>query len=234
MNDLITLENIYLILKIISIPAALKLYIMVQSLRLYGVYKLYQNRELISNHNLFNKLDRLYTDQELFNRIPDTARREIFKDIFKIQIQELNNIMISFRSHIYCKDTFFGFMNQHKNLDSKNLMSFFARLYNAHRDKLEKQIRFKLRRGGLNTDKIIFITQKFYEFTEENSFMLREKLEVLKERNNVYFCVLDLLDRIEIEVEAVKKFLPKKFSGLNGKLDNIIYKSYESYHEGVK
>lgn len=29
----------------------------------------------------------------------------------------------------------------------------------------------KLKRGGLDNQRIIFITQKFYEFTEENSFM---------------------------------------------------------------
>ena len=122
-------------------------------------------------------------------------------------------------------------MRYHRYLDSKHLMELFLRLHNAHRDKLEKQIRMKLKRGGLDNQRIIFITQKFYEFTEENSFMFREKLEILKKRNNLYYVIIDLLDRIEIEIESEKKFLPMKFMKLNGKLDNLIYKGYESFQE---
>lgn len=231
MEEFFNFTNIFLILKILSIPAVLKLYIVVQSLRFYGVYTLYKNKDLIINHDIFNKLDRLYTDQELFNKISDVARKEIFKDIFKIQIQELNNILIDFRDHIYKQSNFFTFMRFHKNLDSKNIINFFSRSYHAHRDKLAKKIKFKLKSGGLDSNKIIFITQKFYEFTEENSFMLTEKMEILKNRKNSYFCVIDLLDRIEIEIEALKKFLPEKFSKLNGKLNDVSYKSYESIKE---
>jgi SOS response regulatory protein OraA/RecX len=229
--EFLNIDNAWLIIKLLSIPAALKMYILIQSLRMYGVYNLYKHKDIIFNHNIFTKLDRLYTDQELFNKIADTARREIFKDVFKIDIQSLNEILLSFRDIIYREETFIGFMRYHRYLDSKHLMELFLRLHNAHRDKLEKQIRMKLKRGGLDNQRIIFITQKFYEFTEENSFMFREKLEILKKRNNLYYVIIDLLDRIEIEIESEKKFLPMKFMKLNGKLDNLIYKGYESFQE---
>lgn len=224
-------ESFWLVLKIASIPAALKLYIVLQSFKFYGVYNLYRNREVIFNHPLFSKLDRLYTDQELFNRVTDTARREIFKDVFKAEIHGINEIILSFRESIYADDGLIRFIFRNKRLDSKFIMENFLRLYNAHRDKLEKQIRFKLLRGGLEQSRIIYIVQKFYEFTDENSFVLREKIEILKNRNNLFFVVMDLLGQLEIEIEASRKFLPAKFLKLNGRLDGVIYKGYESFQE---
>lgn len=224
-------ESFWLVLKLASPIATLKLYIAIQSLRFYGVFNLYRNRELIFNHSIFSKLDRLYTDQELFNRISDIARREIFKDVFKAEIHGLNEIILSFRESLYSDYGFFKFMFKNKRLDSRSMMDIFLRLYNAHRDKLEKQIRFKLIRGGLEPSRIIYIIQKFYEFTDENSFMLREKIAILKNRNNLFFVITDLFDRLEIEIEASRKFLPGKFQTLNGRLDGINYKGYETFNE---
>ena len=228
------LDNLWLILKIVSFPAFLKLYIFVQSLRIFGVYNLFKYINEIFSHKIFSKLDRLYTDQELFNKIPDVARREIFKDVFKVEIQGINEILLSFREHIYLKENIFQFMLHNKDLDSKSLMNLFLRLYNAHKDKLEKKIRFKLSRGGLDSTRIIYITQKYYEFTDETTFLLRKKIDILAERQNLYYSVIDILDRIEIEIEAQKYYLPNKFTKLNGKLDNIIYKGYESFNESGK
>lgn len=228
------LDDFWLIIKIVSFPAFLKLYILIQSLRIYGVYNLWKNKEDIFNHKIYSKLDRLYTDQELFNKIEDIARREIFKDIFKLEIQGLNEVLLFFREHIYVDGNILKFMLHNKGLDSKALMSLFLRLFNAHRDKLEKKIRFKLARGGLDSKRIIYVTQKYYEFTDETTFLLRKKLEILEGRKNLYYSVMDILDRIEIEIEAQKFYLPNKFSKLNGKLDNIVYKGYESYNESGK
>ncbi len=223
-SDLTTWENFWLTLKLLSIPTALKLWVWFQSLRMYGVYRLFDNRNFICNHEIFNELDKLYTDQELFNRIPDIARREIFKDVFKVEVSSFNEILIAFREYIYKEENFFRFMWKHRKLDSKNLMSLFLRFYNAHRDKIAKKMKFKLKSGGLDNSRIMFITQKYYEFTEENSYAFRKKIEILKERNNMYYSVIDILDRIEIEIEIRKIFLPEKFLKLNGKLNDIIYK----------
>ena len=119
-------------------------------------------------------------------------------------------------------------MSYHKYLDSNTLVELFLKLYNAHRDKMELAIRKKLIRGGLDKNIIIFITQKYYEFTAQNSYLLRGKLEILKTRKNLFFTIMDILDLLKIEIESQKIFLPLKFWGLNGKLDGITYKTYQS------
>jgi len=65
-----------------SSPVIVKVYVMLQSFRVYALWNLFNNKERIFNHDIFKHLDHLYTDEELFNRIPDHARREIFKDVF--------------------------------------------------------------------------------------------------------------------------------------------------------
>ena len=211
-------------LKVISIPAALKLYVVIQSFRIYGVYNLYRFRHNVFSHSVFSKLDRLYTDQELFNRVSDITRREVFKDIYKIEVSGINDMLLAFREEIYKDYSFFNFMYRNKSLDCDTAMSLFLRLYNAHRDKLEKYIKISLRKGGIQRDTALYLVQKYYEYTDENSFILRSKVELLRKRNNLYYVLLDLFDRLEIEIDASKFFLPLKFSKLNGELDNISYK----------
>lgn len=230
-SEIITWSNLWLILKILSIPTILKLWIWFQSLRMYGVYKLYANREVIYNHEIFKELDRLYTDQELFNKISDNARREIFKDVFRVEISGLNEILISFRDYVYKEEEFLRFMRSHRKLDGRNLIDLFLRYYNAHRDKIGKKIKIKLKSSGLDNSRILYIIQKYYEFTEENSCGLRERLQFLRARTNMYYSIKDLLEYIEIEIQLRRIFLPEKFIKLNGKLNNITYKGYESYIE---
>lgn len=227
----ISLNDLWLVLKILSIPAVLKLYLLMQSLRMYGVYRLFMNRENIYSHEIFTMLDKLYTDEELFNRISDTARREIFKDVLKVEVMSLNEILIAFREYIYKEDNFFRFMFSNRHLDGKSLMRLFLRFYNAHRDKVGKKIKIKLKVGGLDQKRIMYITQKYYEFTEENSYILRKKIELLRDRQNMFFSVTDILDRIKIEIESRKIFFPEKFSKLNGKLNHVTYKGYDSFTE---
>ncbi|MBK8393656.1 MAG: hypothetical protein IPL26_00175 [Leptospiraceae bacterium] len=226
--EFLTWENIWLILKILSVPTVLKLYLWFQSLRMYGVYNIFASRERIFKHEIFDTLDRLYTDEELFNKIPDIARKEIFKDIFKLEVYSLNDILLYFRNYIFLHESFFKFMQYHRYLDSSALVELFLKLYNAHRDKMELAIRKKLIRGGLDKNIIIFITQKYYEFTAQNSYLLRGKLEILKTRKNLFFTIMDILDLLKIEIESQKIFLPLKFMSLNGKLDGIVYKTYQS------
>ncbi|HNI90958.1 MAG TPA: hypothetical protein PKX55_22585, partial [Leptospiraceae bacterium] len=71
-DNLFTWSNVWLTLKILSLPTVLKLWVWFQSLRMYGVYRLFMNRENIFNHEVYMTLDKLYTDEELFNRVTDT------------------------------------------------------------------------------------------------------------------------------------------------------------------
>lgn len=224
--EVLNLDNFYIFVKLLSFPAFLKIYFLIQSLRMYGVYKIFANRDKIFKHKIFETLDRLYTDEELFNKIPDIARKEIFKDVFKLEVYSLNDILLYFRNHIFAYESFFKFMQYHKYLDSSILVELFLRLYNAHRDKMEIAIRKKLVRGGLERNTIIFITQKYYEFTAQNSYLLRSKLEILKTRKNLFFTIIDILDLLEIEIQSQRIYLPLKFMSLNGKLDGITYKTF--------
>lgn len=229
--ELTALDIFWFLVKFVSGLAAFKLYLMLQSLRFYGVYNLYKNRANVFSHPIFSKLDRLYTDQELFNTIPDIARREIFKDVFKSEVVGLIDVILRFRESLYDDYGFFRFMFKHRRLTEISLMETFLRSYNAYRDKLEKQLRHKLLRGGLDSKRAIFVTQKFYEFTNEHSHMIREKIEIIKARKNMYHGIIDLLDDICIIVDAEKKSLPKNFSSLNGRLDGVLYKGYDSFIE---
>jgi|JI10StandDraft_1071094.scaffolds.fasta_scaffold20923_9 hypothetical protein len=223
----------FLILKFViglisSSPVIVKVYVMLQSFRLYGLWNLYQNKKQIYNHNIFKLLDHLSTDEELFNRIPDSARREIFKDVFKGKVSSIMDILLHFRETIYFKDSLFQFLRHQRYLDNSQLMHLFIRLYNAHRDKLNKIIIRKLRFNELDKDKAVYVAQKFYEFTAELSFCLRKRINQLAGRKNMLFCILDVLDALEIHIEAEKLFLTEQFLSLNGKLNGVTYKGYDS------
>jgi hypothetical protein len=218
----------FLIGLISSSPVIVKVYVMLQSFRLYGLWNLYQNKKQIYNHNIFKLLDHLSTDEELFNRIPDSARREIFKDVFKAKVSSIMDILLHFRETIYFKDSLFQFLRHQRYLDNSQLMHLFIRLYNAHRDKLNKIIIRKLRFNELDKDKAVYVAQKFYEFTAELSFCLRKKINQLSNRKNMLFCILDVLDALEIHIEAEKLFLTEQFLSLNGKLNGVTYKGYDS------
>lgn len=212
-----------------SSPLIVKVYVMLQSFRIYGLWNLYKNKSKIYNHKIFKKLDHLSTDEELFNRIADSARREIFKDVFKSKVSSLMDILLHFRESIYSKDSLYEFLRHHKHLDNAQLMHLFIRLYNGHRDKLNKIIIRKLRMNELEKDKAVYIAQKFYEFTASLSFCLRQKISQLTERKNMYFCVLDILDALQIHIEAEEIFLTDQFLSLNGKLNGVTYKGYDSF-----
>lgn len=229
--ELTAWESFWILIKLLYVPAAIKVYILLQSLKLYGVYNLYQRKESVFNHSIFVKLDSLYTDQELFNQVTDPARREIFKDVFKTDIQGLNDIILSFRETVYLNEGFLKFLFRLRKFDNTSLVNLFLRLYNAHRDKLEKQIRFKLQRGGLDVKRVNYVIQKFYEFTAKSSFTFREKLENIKKRDNLYYAVVDLLDALSTQIEADRRFLPEEFLKLNGRLDNIVYKGFDAFQE---
>lgn len=229
-----TLDTI-LILKFIlglisSSPVIVKVYVMLQSFRVYGLWNLFSNKEKIFNHEIFKRLDHLYTNEELFNRIADHARREIFKDVFKAKISSLLDILIHFRANIYSEDTFIKFVSHHRHLDNMQLMQLFIRLYNGHRDKLHKQIIRKLKLNDLDKEVSVYISQKFYEFTAQISFSLRERIIQLSYRKNMLFCILDVLDALEIHIKSEEYFLTEQFLSLNGKLNGIKYKGYETFH----
>lgn len=213
-----------------SSPVIVKVYVMLQSFRVYALWNLFNNKERIFNHDIFKHLDHLYTDEELFNRIPDHARREIFKDVFRAKISSLLDILLYFRSFIYSEDFLLKFINHHRHLDNAQLMQLFIRLYNSHRDKLHKNIIRKLRLNGLEKEIALFVAQKFYEFTAQLSFSLRERIFQLSNRKNMLYCILDVLDALEIHIKSEENFLTEQFLSLNGKLNGVSYKGFESLH----
>ncbi len=213
-----------------SSPVIVKVYVMLQSFRVYGLWNLFRNKEKVFTHEIFRKLDHLYTNEELFNKIPDHARKEIFKDVFKAKISSILDILLYFRSNIYSEDSLIKFLSHHRHLDNIQLMNLFIRLYNGHRDKLHKQIIRKLRFNQLDKEKAVYIAQKFYEFTAQISFVLRQRITQLSYRKNMLFCVLDILDALKIHIEAEEVFLTDQFISLNGKLNDVTYKGYESHH----
>ena len=215
--------------KWLSIPLVIRLYISIQSLHVYGIYQLYSLRETLKNHRIFLLLDSLYNNQDLFNRVSDPVRKELFTDIFKIEVLELAEILLSFRSLLYKEDkNVFNFVLKNKNLDNEILLNLFNRLYRNYRDKVGKRIRAKLKLHGLEEETISYIVFKFYEFTSKSAFRVSLKLENLKKRKNVFFAVLDIFDELHSEVEINLKFLPIEFNSLNGKLNGIVYKNKKS------
>lgn len=231
MSEIFSLANLWTVIKLLSLPAVLKLYIFTQSLHIYGIYILFKNKEDVYKHSIFNQLDKLYTDQELFNKIKDSARREIFKDIFKIEISSINETLLGYRDIIYLHDKLFKFLYFHRYLENKNNIDLFLRLYDAHRDKIEKKIFSKLIGNGLDKARAKYVIHKYYEFTSESSFLFKKKMEILKTRKNIFFSVMDMFDEIEMIVETNKHYLPIKFASLNGRLDGITYKGYRSHTE---
>lgn len=222
-----TLEDLISItlLTIIKVFALLKVWVWMQGLRIYGVYMLYRKKEEIFKHAVYINLDSLYTDEELFNTIPDRVRREIFRDIFRIEVMSLNDIMHSFRDIVYAHKSFLGFMQYHKSLSSFTMIELFLQLYNAHRDKLGNEIQRRLRKNGIDKDTALYIVHKFYSFTKRTSAGIRNRLELQKaESNNLYHVVKAIFREVKTEIELEKDYLPEDFSTLNGRLDNILYK----------
>lgn len=227
--------DFYFILKFLaglisSSPVIVKVYVMLQSFKVYGLWNLYKNKDSIIKHEIFKILDHLSTDEELFAKIQDSARREIFKDVFKCKILSLLDILIDFRETIYTKNYFFQFLQLHRYLDNDQLMQLFIRLYNAHRDKLNSNITKKLRFNKLDKDTSLYIAQKFYEFTAQLSFCLRQRVIQISNRKNILFCILDILDALVIYIQAEENFLTNQFLTLNGKLNNVKYKGYTSLY----
>lgn len=223
------LEIFLSVAKWFSIPLFIRLYISLQSLKIYGIYQLYSLRKLIKSHEVFKILDSLYSNEDLFNSIYDTDRKELFTDIFKIEVLELATILISFRDIIYSYDSnVFRFIYKNKDLSNENLVNYFLRLHRNYRDKVAKRIRIKLKSNGVQEDTISYIVYKFFEFTSKSSFRVQRKLEILKNRRNIFFAVLDIFDELRLEVEINLKYLPLEFNSLNGKLDNLNYKKNRS------
>lgn len=206
-----------------------KIYLVVQGLRIYGIYNLFIKKDAILNHPVFAHLDDLYNKEDIFFLIEDPVRREIFRDMFRVELISLSDTILTFRDYIfpYGIKSFWKFIEYHKKTESKEIVAKFIRLIEqSHRDKLNRLFKKKLYNGGLEKEVTNYIIMKYYENTKESHFSIRQKLEILKDRVNMLFVIIDILDMALIQIEGRQIFYPSYVSKMNGKLDNISYKHY--------
>lgn len=213
-----------------GIFGAAKLFLHINAMRIISFIRIYKNKKLFLNHEVFQNIDRILKGNFITSNINDLGKKAIAEDLLFLEIFRIKQILRNNLKSIL-KTSLISYLRHFFLLNSKYIIKLYIDEYFENKKHMEYFARNRMTKNDYMSQEDFNHFWKIYkEYTINDDVAIYNSLNKFELKKNYYEVLFLVLDIFYVHIETYEQTIANKFNLMNGRLSGIKYKGFVINH----